>query len=167
MKASEALRFALARALAVLWGGLVAAGLYLTIVLMGPTIEGRYFPVVENYRLIDFRPTDDGAGVQFRASFVKVRDCAYYGVYWYAPDPEGNFVRLQVQQIGRDPVPPTTGPMGPRVSMPQAIFPPAGSQSIVGVMNHDCGLVWQTRTIIGPFDLANGKPIDAPIPSGL
>lgn len=161
--ASSAFRFAVNRALAVVWGGGVALALYLAIIILGPTIEGRYWPVIDNYHLEDVRPEDKG-GVSFVPVFTKERDCTYFGVSWFAPNPDGNLVRVQVAPLDEDATAPRTGPMGKREGRRQVIYPPEGTTALLGVMSHDCGLIWQTRTPVGPFLMVDGLPEGEPGP---
>ena len=155
-KAASAIRFAFIRLVAVAWGGFVALGLYLAIIILGPSIEGKYFPVIEDYTLTEIRQEPSGA-ISFVPIFTKVRDCTYYGVSWFAPDENGNLARMQVSPLGEDPTAPRTGPLGPRAGARLVITPPEGATSVIGVMNHDCGMIWQTRTPVGPYDLSVGK----------
>lgn len=159
--AKDALKFAFHRALAVTWGGAVALGLYLGVVTLGPPIEGKVAPVVTGYTLNEVRAEANG-GVSFIPTFIKQRDCTYYGVSWFAPDEGGNLVRLQVAPLGEDATAPRTGPLGAREGRRTVIYPPIGSQSILAIMNHDCGLVWQTRTPLGPFPI----PTPGALPDG-
>lgn len=163
-KTREALGFAIGRAAAVLWGGLVAAVLYLSVVVVGPTVEGKWFPVVLDYQLAAFTHEADGA-VSFRPVFRKVRECTNFGSTWYAPDEAGNFTRLQLLPKDRTAEPPATGPLSARIGQPSMVYPPPGATMLMGVLSHDCGLMWQTRTALGPFSLVDGKPIKAPRPS--
>lgn len=161
--AGSAFSFAINRALAVIWGGGVALGLYLAIIILGPSIEGRYWPVIEGYHLEDVRGEPNG-GVSFVPVFTKERDCTYFGVSWFAPNPDGNLVRVQVAPLDEDATAPQTGPMGPREGRRQVIYPPASATALLGIMNHDCGLIWQTRTVVGPFPISQGLPSAAPGP---
>ncbi len=161
MKASAALRFAFNRAVAVFWGGFVAACLYLTIVLIGPDVEGRWFPVMVDFRLSDFH--QDGAGlITFRPRFTKVRGCVNFGSSWFAVDAEGNYTRIQLNSAEATPVPTATGPLGKRVGRLQQVAVPEGTTAILGTLEHDCGLVWHTRNYVGPFSVADGRPVSLP-----
>lgn len=142
--------FALGRLAAVTWGGVVAVCLYLGLVVLGPVVEGRFFPVVTDYKISDLRE-EANHGISFIPTFRKVRDCGYYGVSWFAPDANGNLVRIQVAPMDRDPTAPQTGPMGKRAGDRMALYPPEGATDVLAVMSHDCGMIWQTRTQVGPF----------------
>lgn len=166
MKASEALRFAFNRALAVMWGGLVAAVLYLSIVLLGPGLEGRFFPVMTDYRVTEFSVHPEDGSITFRPRFTKVRDCVNYGSSWFAVDAEGNYTRVQLNSAAATPVPIATGPLGRRVGNPQQLAPPKGAVAFLGTLEHDCGLVWHTRTQVGPFSVTDGKPVALPAGNG-
>lgn len=160
----SALIFAVWRAGAVLWGGLVALGLYILVITFGPSIEGRIAPVLINYELTEVRSEENG-GFSFVSRFYKQRDCSAYGTAWFAQDPQtGDLGKINARRLD-DPGPIETGPTGPRVGTRQAFYPPAGSRFIMGVANHDCGYPWQTRTPLGPFPIIDGLPVnleDAP-----
>lgn len=141
--------------LKVLGGGLVAALLYLGFVVVGPGIEGRFYPVITDYRLENIRTVQNG-GFSFRPTFIKKRDCTYYGVTWFAEDDAGALVRIQLGRQAQ-PGPPLTGPTGARLGDRVTLYPPEGTVSVFGLNHHECGTPWQTRTMVGPFPIINGK----------
>lgn len=162
MTARMALRFAFYRAITVLVGGLVAIGLYVLLISFGPQLEGRIFPVVDLYALVDVRAEENG-GISFSTRFEKERDCYYYGVSWFAPDERGDLARIQLMPLTADPTAPMTGPVGPRVGRRNVLYPPAGTTQLFAVMHHACGWPWQTRTVIGPFPIGeDGLPFNPP-----
>lgn len=154
--AVSGLKFAFFNALRVLWGGIVAFSLLFVLVSVGPGIESKFFPVITNYELHNVRRIQ-GGGFSFRPDFVKERDCTYYGVTWFAQDATGSLSRIQ---LGRQyqPGPPETGPTGKRAGDRVTLYPPAGTISIFGLNHHECGSLWQTRTMVGPFVLTEGRP---------
>lgn len=145
---------ALANALRVLGAGLVAFAAYLALVIFGPGVEGWAAPVITNYQLHDVRRISNG-GFSFRPTFTKTRDCTYYGVSWFAQDKRGNLTRVQI--VRGEPSPPTTGPTGERTGDRMTLYPPNGTTAIFGLNHHDCGMPWQTRTMVGPFSLIDGR----------
>lgn len=150
------LREALGNAGRVMASGLLAFLLYWGFITVGPGLDGWANPVISDYRIEGVRSLQNGAGFSFRASFVKRRDCTYYGVTWFGMDNAGNLTRIQ---LGRsDAGPPLTGPTGKRMGDRLTLYPPHGTTSIFGLNQHDCGWPWQTRTIVGPFTLDHGKP---------
>lgn len=150
--------------LSVMGGGLFAAMIYLGFVTIGPGIEGKFFPVITNYKLENMRAVQNG-GFSFRASFTKKRDCTYYGVTWFAQDAKGNLTRIQLARSD-SPGPPITGPTGQRLGDRVTLYPPAGSLFIFGLNHHECGTPWQTRTMVGPFPVINGRPQPTAIDEG-
>ena len=146
------------------WRTLVAAivafGFYLLFIMFGPGIEGRYFPVLEDYRLTAVREVS-GGGYSFRPIFEKTRDCDYYGAAWFAQDRTGNLTRIQLAR-NADPGPPETGPTGNRVGNRVTLFPPPGTTAVFGINHHQCNLPWQTRTMVGPFAITNGQLENTP-----
>ena len=167
MSARSAAMIAIWNALRIIWGGMIAFGLYLLFVTVGPSIEGKLFPVIKDYQLSDINKLENG-GLAFNPTFDKVRDCTYYGVTWFSPDEKGNLSRIQTQRTGdyTTATAPQTGPLGHRSGNTQIIVPPEGASQIFGIMHHDCGLLWQTRTTVGPFSLETGR-VDKPIrPAG-
>lgn len=148
----------------VLGGGLFAALLYLGFVSVGPGIEGKFMPVLADYRLDAIRPLAN-AGFSFRPTFVKKRDCTYFGVTWFAQDETGNLTRIQLGRQSQ-PGPPITGPIGRRVGERVSLYPPQGTLSIFGLNHHECGTPWQTRTMVGPFPIINGQLQPAPVDQG-
>lgn len=141
--------------LKVLGGGLVAALLYIGFIVTGPGVEGSFFPVLSDYELKNVRHVQND-GFSFRPSFTKTRDCTYFGVTWFAQDEAGNLTRIQ---LGRNsnPGPPITGPTGLRIGERQTLYPPEGTTSIFALNHHECGTPWQTRTMVGPFQIINGE----------
>lgn len=150
--------------LKVLGGGVVAVGIYLIFISFGPGIEGRFFPVIGNYQLDNIRSLQDG-GFSFRPTFTKERDCTYFGVTWFAQDADGNLTRIQLGRQSNQ-GPPVTGPTGKRLGERQTLFPPQGTVSIFGLNHHECGTPWQTRTMVGPFPIIDGKLMPAPTEGG-
>lgn len=140
----------------VVFGGMIAGGLYLGTVTLGPGIEGKFFPVITDYQLMNIRAVS-GDGFSFRGAFTKKRDCTYYGVTWFAQDQAGNLTRIQ---LGRqsEAGPPITGPVGQRIGDRVTLYPPDGTVSIFGLNHHQCGTPWQTRTMVGPFAVIDGRP---------
>lgn len=140
----------------VLGGGVFAALFYIGFVAIGPGIEGKFFPVIANYKLENLRAVANG-GYSFRPSFTKKRDCTYFGVTWFAQDASGNLTRIQLGRQSQ-PGPPITGPTGLRVGDRVTLYPPEGTVSIFGLNHHECGTPWQTRTMVGPFPVIDGRP---------
>lgn len=161
MSVRQALAFAWGRAVAVIWGGGIAFFLYVSLVQFGPGIEGRFFPVIEDYHLTQVE-TDPAGGFSFVPEFVKSRDCTYHGITWFAPDARGNLSRIQGRRDENANNPPETGPMGARTGVRQSLVPPADAKEISGIMFHECGFIWQTRTMVGPFPLKNGT-VETPV----
>lgn len=150
------LKFAVYRAAAVIWGGIVALGLYILIVGVGPQLEGRVAPVVTNYTVNEVRA--EANGFSFIPRFFKARDCTAFGTAWFAPDADGDLAKVPVEAQDTQPV--QTGPLGWREGVRQSFFPPASATYILGVVNHDCGFIWQTRTALGPFPIIEGLPVN-------
>lgn len=164
LTAKGALGYALGRAATVVWGGLVALGMYYFFVTAAPTLEGQWAPVVTRYALTEVRQEDNG-GFSYISNFYKERDCVNQGSSWYAPNEYGDLVRLTPRRLTGDPQPPQTGPIGWRVGERQALYPPEGATYVLGVLNSDCRWIWQTRTTLGPFALGeDGLPILQPDP---
>lgn len=159
LSAKGALMYALGRAATVIWGGLVALGMYYFFVTAAPSIEGQWAPVVTRYALTEVRPEENG-GFSYVSNFYKERDCVNQGSSWYAPNEYGDLVRLTPRRMTGEPMPPQTGPVGWREGERQALYPPEGATYVMGVLNSDCRWIWQTRTTLGPFLLDDaGMPI--------
>lgn len=159
LSARKALLYALGRAATVVWGGLVALGMYYFFVTAAPSIEGQWAPVLTNYTLTEVQPVENG-GFSYVSNFYKGRDCVNQGTSWYAPNEYGDLVRLTPRRLAGEPQSPQTGPLGWRESDRQALYPPEGATYVMGVLNSDCRWIWQTRTTLGPFALdAAGMPI--------
>lgn len=149
------LREAWDNAVRVVGGGFLAFLLYWGVITWGPVIEGRIDPVIKNYKLENLRTLQNG-GFSFRPTFEKPRNCTYLGVSWFAQDAAGVISRIQ---LGRnDPGPPVTGPTGKRLGDRVALYPPEGTVQIWGFNQHECGWPWQTKTLVGPFLVTNGRP---------
>lgn len=155
--ALRAVGYAMSRAGLVMFSGIVMLGLFMGFMAVGPGLEGQVNPTIKNYRLMDAR-TEPNGGMSFIPVFEKVRDCAYLGVNWFAPNERGNLVRIQVAPLETDPTAPKTGPVGRREGNRQVIYPPKGAKTVMAIMTHDCWSLWSTRTTIGPFPIADGIP---------
>lgn len=147
---------ALWNAAKVLGAGFVFFCFYFAFIGWGPMIEGRFFPVIKNYELHNIRAVQNGEGFSFSPTFDKTRDCTYYGVTWFAQGESGGLGRIQLGRVNSGP--PTTGPTGVRIGDRVTLYPPPGTISIFGVNHHECGMPWQTRTIVGPFEVVDGRP---------
>lgn len=143
-------------ALKVMGAGLTFFCFYFAFIIWGPAVEGRFSPVITNYELHNVRSVQNGAGFSFQPTFEKTRDCTYYGVTWFAQDENGRLMRVQLGRVNAGP--PVTGPTGDRLGDRVTLFPPEGSVAIFGINHHECGLPWQTRTIVGPFEIIDGRP---------
>lgn len=158
LSAKQALLYALGRAGTVIWGGFVAVGMYWLFVSAGPAFEGQFAPVVTRYSMMEVQKL--GQGFSFVPRFHKDRDCVNQGSSWYAPNEYGDLVRLTPRRITGEPQSPQTGPTGWRIGERQALYPPEGATYVMGVFNHDCRWIWQTRTSIGQIQLEpTGLPI--------
>lgn len=156
MSARFSFRVAFRNAFHTLWSGVVVVALYLLVVGVGPAVEAKMFPVITGYHLAQPRHTSTG-GITFYPEFEKTRDCTYYGINWFAPDERGNLIRIQSRRAEGPQVAPETGPVGQRRGERQYILPPAGTEQFYGIMHHQCGPLWQTRTQVGPFSMKDGR----------
>lgn len=114
-------------------------------------LEGRFFPVVTNYSVNDWRREDDGS-ISVEAFGTKVRACAYIGTSILYGGPgvktrEASFAYLD------DDTPGSTRPVGTqsfgRINIRVVDFPVGGF--IQGLVMHQCHGGAPTITPIGPF----------------
>ncbi len=123
------------------------------IVKFSPTIENKFFPVIDNDSLLvrDVSTQDDGS-VLFRFEFLKSRACTATQVTWYFLDDFG--VSNVANIVKADKVISMARPVGKNLSIFWKLekgqpFP--GEYYIYVIYN--CGFLWETNQIIGPFHI--------------
>lgn len=126
----------------------------ISILLGGPALEGRLFPVVSHFtitRTVAIGPEETAV----YGNFEKYRDCEYLAMSWYRKDDAGLIERVGLSQQpprGNNPPPDPTRPLGPQrfgpwnVAMPEA---EVRSRSYVETA-HNCTWLWITRTVFYP-----------------
>ncbi|UHD47403.1 hypothetical protein LUX29_09630 [Aureimonas altamirensis] len=158
-KAKVAAKFAIGRALAVMYGALVGIGFWAIILMVGPVVEARYYPVIRDFTIHDVIRTR--VGVLFTPHFYKQRTAFYQGSSWEIVNEDGSNVRVQAQL----PVvftAPETGPVGPRIGRQIFLPLPEGRQCFIGTYYHDTGFFWQAATRFGPFCVDGAEGIGPP-----
>lgn len=147
------------RQLIVVWCGLAAMGVYLFAMSWGPYLESRYFPVTEDYEVVDYREMSGGVGIRIR--FDKVRPCDYGGMAWYSGTPFTEASRVWIvfhdQYMGNA----NTRSLGTHTTGWWDVYLSDRDKEkpMFGVVEHECGLPWTSRTVIGPFDQGRLIPV--------
>jgi hypothetical protein len=122
------------------------------VLFLGKDIEERFFPVVENTRLL--RVESDGPkAVLVWISFDKTRNCQLIDIAWYKVDGfTGGLQRVDFKIIEDFGGPPVTRPEGVQVSGPWRIevSPQTFTEGIVSHVNHRCHPLWTTQTVFYP-----------------
>ena len=130
---------------------------YIALISFGPRYESSYFPVLVDAEVL----TQKGIApdvYRLRVAFAKVRSCEYRDLQWYAGHPDGAFESAEVE-IER---PAGTRPIGRNLSQWWTVSLPPHTEWHFGVVEHECGLPWTSRTLIGPFRVRSG--LDAMVP---
>jgi len=150
-----AVRIAGRRAAAVCFTTMAALGIWVAVMTIAPTLEGRYFPVVKN-QVVEHLPDEDG-GIAFHIRFDKVRDCYSLGRAWYAVLDDGTLQLVNAQypeQIG----PMLSRPVGRHRGVKTVLQLPEAAKAFFGVTVHQCGMPWgASRSPIGPFSVERWK----------
>jgi hypothetical protein len=113
---------------------------------LGAAYEGKFFPVVQNFEIIQARQGPTDLESEIYVSFDKVRNCEYVGITWDWRS-GGNYVRVPLilnPPAGSTP----TRPVGPATAGPWIVqIPP---DQILGAsrvtLNHRCSLLYITQT---------------------
>ena len=145
-------KFVLDRAIRILVGGTMAAMAWVSFIIVGPTIESKYFPVAVYSEISSVR---ENSVMFFNALYDKIRPCEYVGTSWYVKTPDGTLDKVKAfppddSLSGQD----RTRPLGRNymrdweIKLPMNV--PADSQTFA-VLHHRCGLPWLTQTKIGPW----------------
>lgn len=121
----------------------VALSLALTPALfsVGPEIETRFFPVVENVQVENVTKVEEG--VAFYVSFRKIRQCEFVGVAWYM-GPE----RVGVEFAPGHNLYPKTRPVGDQYAGPWMVRNIQSLEETRAFSVHRCHPLWET---VSPF----------------
>ena len=119
----------------------VALSLALTpaIFSVGPEIEARFFPVVENVQVESVTRVEEG--VTFYVSFRKARQCEFLGVTWY----------LGAERVGIEFEPghnlyPKSRPVGDQYAGPWLVRNVTSLEGTRASTVHSCHPLWETVT---------------------
>ena len=142
-------RFVFERFTKVLVGGALAAMVWVAMLVFGPLIETRWFPVVD-YKLTTIARRDNT--LTLNVMFDKLRNCEYAGSQWYEVSGDKVFDRVPKATA---PDPGVNRPVGQNYGRDWTIDlrPELPDHKLVTVLNHRCGLPWITQTIQGPFPI--------------
>lgn len=130
---------------------------YIILVSFGPRIETSYFPVVMDAEVMAQQVAGPDE-YRLRIAFTKVRACEYRGLQWFAGHPDESFesATLRIdEETG-------TRPVGRNLSQWWIVALPPGTVWQFGVVEHECGFPWTTRTILGPFRVRTGADVVVP-----
>lgn len=137
--------------------GLAAGGILLQ------AWQAAQFPIVDVFRIQSAHEEPDGTLVISGVLRKRFGFCRYVGATWIAETASGVLVRVPWSSVEqRTPGLSPNRPAGLQRFGPWAIEAagiPAVSFSLV--VDHVCGSVWPTRTIIGPFspdEIGKGRP---------
>ena len=132
--------------------GLIFVCTVATILLAGPALEGKMFPVVSHFEITRTVPISAEETAVYGA-FTKYRECEYVGMSWYRKDGTGSLERVGLRQVPpAGDIPNPTRPLGRQsfgpwnVAMGEADIRP---RSYVEVA-HNCTWLWITKTVFYP-----------------
>lgn len=123
-------------------GTVMAVGFFLIagwvlITTLGPIIETKWFPVYQGVVASNYQ-TLGSSTLLVRIDFAKARPCRLEGLAWYRLDSSGPPVLLAEQT---------------REAEPTFVRVQADRDHVdfVGLAYHACGLMWPSRTVLGPI----------------
>ncbi len=143
------------RAAEVWWTGLLMLIFWLVLITVGPYLESRLWPVIDDFHIAEV-DTSDPSIVKFRPGFDKTRPCTYLGMQWFVKDDTGRIARHQVVVSDKAAVP-TTYPMGVSLGGWWEVGIKDRDREMYGIMHHACGLPWESRSMVGPFTISKTR----------
>lgn len=134
------------------FGTTIALSIVTVFFALGPTLETRYWPVLDKLQIKEIRSVGPMES-EIYVAFNKRRDCDYKGIAWYRDDGPAGLVRVVIQVL-RAPgdIAPPNRPLGYQQSGPWRIALPAAQirgRSVVETI-HVCHWFWVTRTKFYP-----------------
>lgn len=146
----HAFKFSLIRASRILMGGTLFASIYILFLVLGPTVESKYFPVT---KYIDLTQVREGSRLSIDAVFDKLRSCEFVGSTWYGVTKDGATERLPQAPIVSEAD--RTRPVGRNYMRDWQVDIPRldDIKKTFNVQHHRCGWPWLTQTIQGPYKL--------------
>lgn len=139
-----------------IWGILLGLTLIPLLWQVGPWLEHRFFPVVEDVEIHDPTVTEDG--VSFFVSFEKVRQCEFVGVAWYS-----GAVRVGVEFAPGHNLYPATRPEGDQFAGPWLVRDVSTLEGTRAAAIHRCHPLWQTVSQFYPPQDPPWGSITAPL----
>lgn len=125
------------------WLALIGLALLPGLFTVGPVIETRFFPVVDNVQIEDLKRHDEG--VSFYVRFDKLRPCEFLGVSWY----EGA-MRRGVAFEPDSALYPRTRPVGDQYAGPWLVTSVRTLDGTHAVAHHRCHPLWVTASPFYP-----------------
>lgn len=128
-----------------------AATLY-TVWLVGPTLETKFYPVVDRFDFVSVDWNDGGLSAIVTITFTKKRECEYNGVAWYQSIGVVNPAWIRV--VVRDPrgLVELSRPLGRQIVGPWHVYMPTANvreRSRV-LAYHRCHAFWTTISVMYP-----------------
>lgn len=117
--------------------GFFIAVAWALVAVLGPVIETAFFPVYHGIVATKYQEIGESTLI-VRIDFAKARRCRLAELAWYRIDPSGRPALLSEQTQ-------ESTPAYVRVSAD------GGHVDFLGLAYHSCGLIWPSRTIIGPI----------------
>lgn len=131
------------------------SGLFLMAVIppLSPILadfEGRLMPVTKDLAVEDFR--HDAAGVYFKATFDKVRECEYLGLVWYRVLSDGRKERVVIRfpRAANDDSDRTRAEGVQRTGEWFLAMTPQEFETSYAEVRHRCHPLWSTVTVFYP-----------------
>lgn len=125
----------------------LAAG---AVLMLGPSLETRFFPVYSKFEIVKIDETPSGGSrVIFR--YYKLRSCAPAGFMWFIGEPGGAFRQIDILSA-RPPGVRVNRPIGENTSVPYEIDVPPNELLTRGfaTIYNNCHPLWITRSVIYP-----------------
>ena len=114
---------------------------------VGPDLEKRFFPVVENVKIIKIEEYGEDK-VSIWVTFEKARQCTFKGIGWYYQNPIGNSLQKLAFEFRDTPADDriTSRPVGKQISGPWIIGTTIGKfkNNVLAETNHDCHALWDS-----------------------
>ena len=129
----------------------MAALVVVVMMLYGPFLEGKLFPVVRDFTVETVQR--DGDRIWVSGSMDKVRACNFSSIASYAVQGTGEWVPLQVHF-------PEDTRVGTRAAIEQAWGPwwftlpnPQAGAVVMFVVAHNCPALYQTHSVLAVFEV--------------
>ena len=124
--------------------------IFASMATFAPSVEGRFFPVVDSIELTKIEEIEDGHSLVY-GSARKTRECVYHKIEWFYGDPYGRSVLIPLKILEPSKIRPNgLFDFGPwKLSLDKNLV----RNETFARVHHDCHPFWKTVTNFVPSDL--------------